>query len=152
MPLSYELSSHYDGGKLSTESWDRWTYYNNFMMTRISWWRSSIVAEWLDRVDSSGIAYLHRVGDAPIQTFTRMMFMDRKHVHQFQDWAYNHGPMIAFSLRSLLPSLWRSLLLGKDQELEWVGGLFDMSEYATHGPVLKKVNGFLRDTLQISFR
>jgi len=151
-PLSIELSSHYEGGKLSTESWDRWTYYNNFMMTRISWWRSKHVSQWLDKVDSSGIAYLHRVGDAPIQTFTRMMFMHKKHVHHFQDWTYNHGPVIGLSLSSILPTALRSMLLDDGKDLEWVGGLYDMSEYSLHGPVLQKVNRFLRTVLQVQLR
>jgi len=143
LTLSYDLGSHYEGGTLSNESWDRWTYYNNFMMTRIAWWRKPAVSAWLSEVDSSGIAYLHRVGDAPIQTFTRMMFMPKAEVHHFQDFTYHHGPVIALSINSVLPKFARSLLLEDDQPLEWVGGLHDMAEHALHRPVMQWVNYLL---------
>uniref|UniRef100_A0A7S4WH00 Nucleotide-diphospho-sugar transferase domain-containing protein n=1 Tax=Alexandrium monilatum TaxID=311494 RepID=A0A7S4WH00_9DINO len=142
-PMSHEMHSHYDGGQLSTASWDRWTYYNNFMVTRISWWRSRGIQQWLEMVDTSGIAYLSRVGDAPIQTFTRMMFMSKKHVHHFQDWSYHHGPIIALSLGSLLPTWTRPFLPEGAQRFEWIGGQPDMMESGSTAPLVFQVNVWL---------
>ena len=43
-------------------------YFTNFFVTRIGWWRQPAVRRFLDAVNASGGIYLHRWGDAPIQT------------------------------------------------------------------------------------
>jgi len=87
-----QLRQHIDGTleELSSHTWDRFVYYNNFFMTKISAWRQPLVQKFLDQVDQSGIIYTHKVGDAPVQTMAALALMPESAVYRFDDWGYHH--------------------------------------------------------------
>eukprot|EP00747_Dinoflagellata_sp_TGD_P117405 gnl/TRDRNA2_/TRDRNA2_172598_c0_seq1.p1 gnl/TRDRNA2_/TRDRNA2_172598_c0~~gnl/TRDRNA2_/TRDRNA2_172598_c0_seq1.p1 ORF type:complete len:305 (+),score=35.40 gnl/TRDRNA2_/TRDRNA2_172598_c0_seq1:152-1066(+) len=64
--------------------------YNNFLISKLSFWTSPEVQAWLRDVDSSGIQYKYRVSDLPVQAVTLEMLMPAQQVHQFTDFAYSH--------------------------------------------------------------
>ena len=84
--------------------WDCLAPYNNFLISKLSFWTSPEVQSWLYHVDSSGIQYTGRISDLPVQTITLEMFMPAKQVHQFTDFAYSH-----FTLFSSGRCMWGAL-------------------------------------------
>lgn len=67
------------------------TFYNNFFLTRVSFWREKKVLHFLNFLDRVGGIFTHRWGDAVTQTTAVALFLDRyKDVPEFTRFAYQH--------------------------------------------------------------
>jgi len=53
--------------------WSPLMYYNNFFITRTSFWEKSAVKASVDAIDKNGSIFYYRWGDAPLQTLLVMM-------------------------------------------------------------------------------
>eukprot|EP00416_Gambierdiscus_australes_P036532 CAMPEP_0171103070 /NCGR_PEP_ID=MMETSP0766_2-20121228/58717_1 /TAXON_ID=439317 /ORGANISM="Gambierdiscus australes, Strain CAWD 149" /LENGTH=349 /DNA_ID=CAMNT_0011563469 /DNA_START=61 /DNA_END=1107 /DNA_ORIENTATION=+ len=127
--LSLAFFSHFDQGVLRSSAWDRWAHHNSWMLTRISFWTSQRVKSWMDKVDASGVAYHHSVGDASIQMFAKMMFLQEHEVHHFTDWSFTHSPLVTVVPHTLLPSSFSRLV---PRNYEWIGGVRDVKHVAKY--------------------
>lgn len=74
----------------STE-WNRWGYYNNFFITRISFWIQPEVQSFLSFLDRIGGGYKYRWGDLLVQTVAVQIFLPQSKLHKFTDWTYEHA-------------------------------------------------------------
>jgi alpha 1,2-mannosyltransferase len=110
MEPPHDLLAHFKHGKMSTLTWDLMGHYSNFLITKVSFWRSPQVQRWLRIVDSSGIQYTNRVGDLLVQSITLLMFMPSSKIHRFTDWAYSH-----FTLTKSGHCLWGGLVTIRSQ-------------------------------------
>ena len=66
-------------------------YYNNFHITKISFWMEPRVHAFLSYLDRIGGGYKHRWGDACLQSAAIQIFMPEEKVYKFTDWAYEHA-------------------------------------------------------------
>lgn len=53
-------------------------YYNNFMLTDISFWNRPEILDLVNKIDKEGNIFYYRYGDAPIQTILIMLFEPNK--------------------------------------------------------------------------
>ena len=65
-------------------------YYNNFLISKLSFWMRDDVQKFLHSYDNSGYQYTRRWNDLISQAVTIQIFMDRNKVYHFNDWAYEH--------------------------------------------------------------
>ena len=65
-------------------------YYNNFLISKISFWMRNDVQKFLIEFDSSGYMYTRRWNDLISQAVTIQIFMNREKVYHFNDWSYEH--------------------------------------------------------------
>ena len=65
-------------------------YYNNFLITKLSFWMRDDVQKFLQAYDGSGYQYTRRWNDLISQAVTIQIFMDRNKVYHFNDWCYEH--------------------------------------------------------------
>jgi hypothetical protein len=65
-------------------------YYNNFLISKLSFWMRSDVQKFLKEFDNSGYMYTRRWNDLISQAVTIQIFMDRSKVYHFNDWSYEH--------------------------------------------------------------
>ena len=65
-------------------------YYNNFLISKLSFWMRDDVQKFLQSYDNSGYQYTRRWNDLISQAVTVQIFMDRKKVYHFNDWCYEH--------------------------------------------------------------
>ena len=65
--------------------------YNNFFVTRVGFWFRSDVQHFLNHIDGSGTIYTMRWGDLLWHSTAIKLFMDRRRVHMFRDFAYEHA-------------------------------------------------------------
>lgn len=76
----------------------KWTegrvIYNNFELSRLSLWKSSLWRGFMKSVDLSGKVYTHRWGDAPLHTIFVLLGLPASQVHVFGDLAYRHDPFV----------------------------------------------------------
>jgi alpha 1,2-mannosyltransferase len=84
--------------------WNRSTYYNNFLITRLDFWLQPNVQSFLGYFDRVGGNYKYRWSDHIVQTATVQIFLPNDQIYQFTDWTYEHATV-------------------KKGQLEW-GGIF----------------------------
>ncbi|MBE1300499.1 MAG: hypothetical protein GJ680_11415 [Alteromonadaceae bacterium] len=101
--LAEKLNHDLNNWPAATE-WNRQTYYNNFLVTRIGFWKQPEVQSFLGFIDRVGGSYKYRWSDHIVQTVAVQIFMSEKRVHCFEDWTYEHATI-------------------KKGKLEW-GGMF----------------------------
>ena len=65
-------------------------YYNNFLISKLSFWMRNDVQQFLQAYDQSGYQYTRRWNDLISQAVTVQIFMDRNKVYHFNDWCYEH--------------------------------------------------------------
>jgi len=65
-------------------------YYNNFLISKLSFWMRDDVQKFLHSYDNSGYQYTRRWNDLISQAVTIQIFMDRNKVYHFNDWCYEH--------------------------------------------------------------
>jgi hypothetical protein len=85
----YEFCSPPNILGLTHRTWDRQIIYNNFFITRVSFWMRPDVLAWQNYIDSTHGIFKFRWGDAPLHTFTLGMFAPRAAVVEF-DFGYFH--------------------------------------------------------------
>ncbi|MCQ4333131.1 hypothetical protein KM295_06460 [Natronomonas sp. F2-12] len=76
-------------------------YYNNFFITKTSFWFRDNVQDYLRAIDQSGGIYKYRWGDAPIHTLATKMFMESDKIHEFEDIKYTHSGWSNYDKTSL---------------------------------------------------
>ena len=74
---------------LSTEGWNRRIVYNNFFVTKLSWWVQPHIQGWLGFLEHLHGAHKFRWGDAPVHTLTLGMFMPTERMLEF-GFSYGH--------------------------------------------------------------
>jgi alpha 1,2-mannosyltransferase len=82
---SYSLEPLYE--------YDRWIYYNNFFITKLSFWKRPDVRSFLHHLDRTGGGYKYRWGDACQQSVAVQTFMPKEKVYKFKDWTYEHATL-----------------------------------------------------------
>lgn len=68
---------------LSSTGWNHTIIFNNFYITKLSWWMQPHVRAWLLHLERLRGAYKHRWGDAPIHTITLGMFLHESQLAEF---------------------------------------------------------------------
>ena len=66
-------------------------YYNNFLISKLSFWMRDDVQKFIKHYDNSGYQYTRRWNDLISQAVTVQIFMDRNKVYHFNDWCYEHS-------------------------------------------------------------
>lgn len=74
---------------LSSIGWNHTIVFNNFFVTKLSWWMQPSVRAWLIHLERLRGGYKHRWGDAPIHTITLGMFLEVAGMLEF-DFHYEH--------------------------------------------------------------
>ena len=64
--------------------------YSNFFITKVSFWLSDEVQDFLQVVNESQTIYYERFGDHLFHGAAMQVFLQRESVHMFQDFAYEH--------------------------------------------------------------
>ncbi|PNH09305.1 Glycolipid 2-alpha-mannosyltransferase [Tetrabaena socialis] len=115
-------------GLNSRGGWSHHVYYNNFFVTKLSFWAQPRVHKFLRYMDRIGGAYpyrrvitlshcrscviLHdRWGDALLQTAAVKTFMPKEAVHHFTDFTYQHATLDREEHRELI---WGGFSAGAD--------------------------------------
>ena len=75
----------------SASEWNRLTFYNNFLITRVDFWLRPDVQSFLGFIDRIGGSYKYRWSDHIVQTVAVQLFMPESNVHQFNDFTYEHA-------------------------------------------------------------
>jgi alpha 1,2-mannosyltransferase len=65
-------------------------YYNNFLISKLSFWMRDDVQHFLNEFDNSGYQYTKRWNDLISQAVTIQIFMERNKIYQFNDFTYEH--------------------------------------------------------------
>jgi hypothetical protein len=65
-------------------------YYNNFLISKISFWMRPDVQDFLKEFDNTGYQYTRRWNDLISQAVTIQIFMEPTKVYHFTDWCYEH--------------------------------------------------------------
>ena len=65
-------------------------YYNNFLISKLSFWMRDDVQNFLKAFDNSGYQYTLRWNDLISQAVTIQIFMERNKIYHFNDWTYEH--------------------------------------------------------------
>lgn len=68
---------------ISINGWDKLMIYNNFYVTKLSFWMQPKVQAWLKFLEHTNGHYKFRWGDAPVHTLTLEMFMPEKKIVEF---------------------------------------------------------------------
>ena len=72
-------------------TYDNWGYFNNFFISKLSFWKSEEVQHFLYHFDQMGASHIHRWNDLVMQSAAVQIFMPKEKVHKFQDWTYEHA-------------------------------------------------------------
>ena len=79
-----------DGNKyqlsLPAKQYDLWGYYNNFFITKVSFWKSASLQAFIRHFDRIGGWYKYRWNDLIFQSAAVQVFMPKLKVHKFTDW------------------------------------------------------------------
>ena len=75
---------------LNTNVYNILGYYNNFLISKLSFWMRDDVQKFLKDFDNTGFQYTKRWNDLISQAVTIQIFMDRKKIKHFNDWCYEH--------------------------------------------------------------
>ena len=92
----YEAAEHHitDNGVSRTVEYTNWprneTFYNNFEISNVSFWRSDAYQRYIYDIDRAGGIYYVRWGDAPIKTIAVNLFLRKEEVHHFRGFGYVH--------------------------------------------------------------
>jgi hypothetical protein len=73
--------------------------YNNFFITKVSFWTSASVQHFLRHIDASHTIYTERYGDLLWHAVTMQLFMPQLKAHLFTDFAYEHVSVRHFTYR-----------------------------------------------------
>jgi len=65
-------------------------FYNNFFISKVSFWLQPDVRRFFNFVDWTGGIYLYRENDLIIQSLSVQMYMPKEKVHKFEEWSYEH--------------------------------------------------------------
>ena len=65
-------------------------FYNNFEMSKVSFWKSEEYQKYIDYIDQLGGIYYHRWGDAPVKTLAVAILVPKDQIHHFTDVPYKH--------------------------------------------------------------
>lgn len=71
--------------------YDNWGYFNNFFISKISFWKSDQVQHFLHHFDRMGASHIHHWNDLILQSAAVQIFMEKNKVHKFEDWTYEHA-------------------------------------------------------------
>jgi alpha 1,2-mannosyltransferase len=66
-------------------------YYNNFLISKLSFWMREDVQKFIKSYDNSGYQYTRRWNDLISQAVTVQIFMKRNKIYHFNDWCYEHA-------------------------------------------------------------
>ena len=79
---------------------DKWSngkmFYNNFEISRITFWTSEEYRKYVAHIDRVGGIYRYRWGDAPIKSLALALFVSPGKIHKFDDIGYKHQRLIKF--------------------------------------------------------
>ena len=80
---------------ITTQFFHQWEepqllFYNNFELSKVSFWLSEQYQEYIEHLDQLGGIYYHRWGDAPIKTIAISMFMPKRKLRNFRNISYGH--------------------------------------------------------------
>lgn len=70
---------------------DSYNIYNNWFISKVSFWLQPSVQRFLAHVNRSHAIYSERWGDLLWQSAALQLFMDHEQVHMFTDFAYEHA-------------------------------------------------------------
>mmetsp|Transcript_113964 Transcript_113964/g.302879 ORF Transcript_113964/g.302879 Transcript_113964/m.302879 type:complete len:395 (-) Transcript_113964:253-1437(-) len=104
MPTPEKLLDRFAGRDFKWEKWDGRHYYNNFCLTKVSFWMSEPVQYLLRKIDGTGYQYTRRVLDAPLQSLLVLLLIPEEQIFKYPDWSYSHHPKMVLTFYSLLPS------------------------------------------------
>jgi alpha 1,2-mannosyltransferase len=79
--------------------YDNWCYYNNFLITPVSFWQRKDVQAFMNHFDRLGGWYKYRWTDLIAQSAAVQVFMAKGKVHKFTDWTYEHATIIDGEVR-----------------------------------------------------
>ena len=65
-------------------------FYNNFELSKVSFWLSKEYQDYVEYIDQLGGIYYKRWGDAPIKSIALSLFVPRQKIHNFTFISYNH--------------------------------------------------------------
>ncbi|CAB9510862.1 glycosyltransferase family 15 protein [Seminavis robusta] len=68
----------------------RYGYYNNFFISRVSWWHEPLPSQLVHKFDESSLIYTHRDNDLIFQTAVVKLFAEPQEVLKYVDWTYAH--------------------------------------------------------------
>ena len=71
--------------------YDLWGYYNNFFISKLSFWLSKDVQHLMNHFDRVGGWYKHRWGDLNFQSAAVQIFLPKEKLYKFTDWTYEHA-------------------------------------------------------------
>ena len=70
--------------------WDTLVFYNNFELSKVSFWLSKQYQDYMEYIDQLGGIYYKRWGDAPTKSIAISMFMPRRKIYNFNCISYKH--------------------------------------------------------------
>ncbi len=78
-------------GLMEKGTYNNWGYFNNFFISKLSFWKSEEVQHFLHHFDQMGASHIYRWNDLVMQSAAVQIFMSKVKVHKFQDWTYEHA-------------------------------------------------------------
>jgi len=92
--LWHAAEQYINATALETKFFRKWPrnkmYYNNFEISRLSFWLSADYQRFIEYIDDLGGIYYHRWGDGPIKSIAVAMFVPRPQTYHFKDIGYRH--------------------------------------------------------------
>ena len=80
---------------ITTQFFHQWSdiqmFYNNFELSKLSFWLSRQYQEYIEHIDQLGGIYYNRWGDAPIKSIAVSMFMPKRKLRNFRNISYQHN-------------------------------------------------------------
>ncbi|EEB06223.1 alpha-1,2-mannosyltransferase [Schizosaccharomyces japonicus yFS275] len=72
------------------QSYNMCHFWSNFEIASVNFWTSEPYASYFEYLDRMGGFFYERWGDAPVHSIAAALFMDRKHLHFFNEIGYYH--------------------------------------------------------------
>lgn len=101
-------------------NYDNWGYFNNFFISKLSFWKSDPIQHFLHHFDRMGASHIHYWNDLVLQSAAVQIFMDKKKVHKFEDWTYEHATIRSGKLE--YGGIWKGT---QDENAEAVSAFVD---------------------------
>lgn len=101
-------------------TYDNWGYFNNFFISKLSFWKSEPVQHFLHHFDRMGACHIKRWNDLVLQSSAVQIFMDKTKVYKFEDWTYEHATIRAGKLE--YGGVWRG---NQDKEAQAVNAFIE---------------------------
>jgi len=83
-----------ESNRIQTEYFSQWeypkTFYTNFEVQQLSFWRSCAYRRFIQYMDDLGGIYYSRWGDGPIKSIALSLFVAENRVHPFSDTGFSH--------------------------------------------------------------